>query len=245
VTPGWSAGEEPPRGAPGATRVVRPVPAPEMAQAVGAASAAAERWSEPRFDGDWIVFRIRYDALGIEIGLPVLGGRRSPSLFWIGQSFRPEGWPPAPPPVDPAQRFGIVFERLTPAGRKASPWVEGYLHVPGLRADVARGLVPSASLRSSDGYPVRFQDEEGRALATLRHLRASEVGPWIAGRAGIVELPKPARYRASRVVTDGGGAQLFIDDAGQGFVFELEPETSSPMRERWRIMMDSVRLERK
>jgi hypothetical protein len=241
----WSTGGSAPRGAPGALAASRPVPAPELAQSVGAAAASVERWRDPRFDGDWIVFKIRYEAQGVEIGLPVLGGRRSPSLFWIGQSFRPEGWPAAPPPVDPARRFGIDFARLTPSGRKSSPWVEGYLHVPGLRADVSRGLVPSASLRSTDGYPVRFQGEDGRALATLRRLASAEVEPWIASRSGIVEVEKPARYRAARVVADRDGARLFVDAVGQGFVFELEPGASAEVRERWRIMMDSVRLERK
>jgi len=246
LTQEWISGAEPPRGAPGATLAVpRPLAAPEMAQSAGAVAASVERWTEPHFGGDWIVFRLRYEEHGVEIALPVLGGRRSQSLFWIGQAFRPAGWPPAPPPVDSAKRFGIEFERLTPAGRKSLPWVEGYLRVPGLRAEVSRGFLPVASLRSTDGYPVRFQDEEGRPIATLRPLSPADVSAWIAGRPGLADLPKPGRYRATRVLADSGRAHLFVAAEGHAFVCEIEPQATAAVRERWRIMMESVRLDRK
>lgn len=246
LTAEWIAGAVPPRGAPGASLAVpRPLAAAQMAEAAGAQSASAERWSEPRFAGDWIVFRLRYAQHGVEVALPVLGGRRSPSLFWIGQAFRPAGWPPAPPPVDPSERFGIEFERLTPAGRKASPWLEGYLHVPGLRAEVSRGFLPAASLRSTDGFPVRFQDEDGRVIATLRPLAPADVAAWIAARPALAELPKPGRHRAARVLAESGGAHLFVDAAGYAFVFEIVPEVGTEIQERFRIMMESVRLDRR
>ena len=242
----WIAGAEPPLGAPGASlALARPVAASEMAQGAGAIAATAERWTEPGFAGDWIVFRLRYEEHGVEIGLPVVSGRRSPSLIWIGQGYRPAGWPPAPPPIDAAARFRIVFERLTLAGQKASPWLEGYLRVPGLRADVSRGLVPAATVRSTDGYPVRFQDAVGVEIGTLSRIGARDVAAWIAARPDLVENAKPARWAALRVLSDSAGRDLFIATAGDAFAFDLDPGATEASRAGWRLMMASVRLDRK
>jgi hypothetical protein len=78
-----------------------------------ARSGRVERWSEPGFDGDWLVFRLEFEDRGVEIALPVLSGRESMSLFWIAASYRGSGRAPAEPPVDPAERFGIKWERLS------------------------------------------------------------------------------------------------------------------------------------
>ena len=146
----WRAGEVPPVGLPDGSRLASE-PFDLAAERTGARNARAERWHEEGFEGEWLVFRLGFDEDGIEIALPMISGRRSPSLFWIPATWRSDDRPPAPPPVDPAGRFGIRFERLTRGAQSRQPWTEGYLTVPGLRVELPKGWWPAAGLRSRDG----------------------------------------------------------------------------------------------
>ena len=244
----WSAGQRAPLGAPAATRLASES-YPLAAERTGAAHATAERWTEAGFPGQWLVFRLRLEGQGYEIALPVLEGRRSPSLFWIPATWRDETKPPAPPPVDPAERFGIRFERLTRTDRLEQPWVEGYFAAPGIAVDVALGIFPAASLRSQDGYPVRFLDERGITVGSLVRVPAARIGAVSEEHEGLVELDKPGRYRAARVLHDGAGTYLFVAPGGDhAFLFEFSPppgaqaKDEQSWRELWSLMLRSVRL---
>lgn len=206
-------------------------------------SASAERWREPGFEGDWLVFRLVFSNAGFEIGLPVLEGRRSPSLFWIPVTWRVAGEPPAPPPVDPAERFGIRFEQLTPSERGERPWMEGYLRTPGLRAEVPKGWFPAASLRSRNGYPIRFLERSGRTRGTVTRLEADEVPP-ASESEGWSPEEHAGRHGASAAWNQATGAQLLVAPEGHAYLFDPEDVGSAETREAWRLMLDSVQLTR-
>ncbi|HXV77625.1 MAG TPA: hypothetical protein VD788_15030 [Candidatus Polarisedimenticolaceae bacterium] len=216
------------------------------AERSGASACAAERWTEPGFAGEWLLFRLKFTDHGYEIGLPVLAGTRSTSLYWIPATWRDERSAPAPPPIDPAERFGIKFERLTRADRQKQPWVEGYLSTPGLRAEVSLGISPAASLRSVDGYPIRFLSEEGDEVGSLVRLAAEEVETERESLAALTESDKPGRHRAARVLRDEADNWLFLAPAGHGFLFEFTggtSERSAELLELWELMIRSVRLQ--
>ena len=239
VMPEWVAGKQPPLGAPAASSESGQS-FKLLAERTGAGTARAERWKEPGFAGDWLLFRMRFDQEGFEVGLPVVEGRRSPSLFWIPTTWRPSNRSPAPPPVDPAERFGIKFEQLTLAGRSSLPWAEGYLTVPGLRAELPKGWWPSASLRSSAGYPVRLVDQGGRSLGILTRLEADETlevseegSEWVAQR-------RPGKHRSAALYRREDGSYLYVAKEGHAFLFRpLEDQAEA---ETWKRMMQSIQL---
>ena len=107
----WVRGKQPPLAAPTAKRAAGDTFS-LLEERTGCRSGRAERWVEPGFDGNWLVFRLAFADRGVEIALPVLAGRRSASLFWIPASWRDAAHPPASPPVDPAARFGVRFDRF-------------------------------------------------------------------------------------------------------------------------------------
>jgi hypothetical protein len=222
---------------------------PLAAERTEALTAVAERWREAGFAGEWLVFRLKFDDHGYEIALPVLEGGTSVTLYWIPATWRDDSRAPAPPPVDPAQRFGIKFERLTRGDRQKQPWVEGYLTTPGLRAEVSVGISPAASLRSSNGYPIRFTTDDGLDVGSLVRLDRAEVEGSAELLDGLTELEKPGRYRASRVLRDEDGSYLFVAPDGHGFLFDFaqaseEKDKADERRlaELWDLMMRSVRL---
>ena len=244
----WTNGTRPPAGAPGAERIDIESFA-LLVDRSRAQKATAERWAEPGFAGQWLVFRMRFDDHGYEIGIPVLEGRLSPSLYWIAATWRDDGRPPAPPPVDPAERFGIKFERLTRADRLKQPWMAGYLTVPGLRAEVSRGWIPAASLRSENGYPVRFVDERGLTVGLMIRIESAEMTARAESLASLAPLDKPGRFRAATVYRDDDRSYLFVAESGHGYLFELRPPDSSAtessrdeIHDLWDLMMRSVRL---
>ena len=240
---GWSGQSMPPRGAPTA-ELVAAQEFPTAVERCAASAAQAMRWTEPGFGGDWIVFRLAFVDHGIEIALPLLEGRRSPSLYWIPLTWRSQGLPPAPPPVDPAKRFGIRFERLLRADHSRTPWLEGFLYTPGLRVEVARGFLPSAALRSADGFPVRFVHESGGTRGTLRRLSVDEVTTRLAVQEGLREAEHPKRHRARVVWVGAEGFRLFVAETGEGFLFERSPgDAAASDAELWELMLDSVRLQ--
>jgi hypothetical protein len=231
-----------PGAAPSATRAAAES-FPVANERVGSRGAHAERWKEPGFEGDWIVFRLEFPDHGIEIGLPVLEGRQSPSLFWIPLTYRGPGQAPAPPPIDPAERFGIKFERFTRAEKSRHPWSEGYLTVPGMRVEMPMGWWPAASLRSSSGYPVRIVHDSGQELGFLVRLEADELPDveaegmtWEAsGRAGV--------HRAESVYSNAEHDLLYVHRDGYGFFFRLTV-TSEEILGAWERMAETVQLMR-
>jgi hypothetical protein len=242
----WISGDRPPVGAPSAKREdIEPFSL--LAERSRAQKATAERWTETGFAGQWLVFRMRFVDHGYEIGLPVLEGHLSASLVWIAVTWRDDSRQPAPPPVDPAERFGIKFERLTRVDRDKQPWMEGYLTVPGLRAEVSRGWVPAASLRSEDGYPIRFVDEDGLTVGLMTRIDSEEMKAREAVVASLTAVDKPGRFRAVAVYRDVEQTHLFVAPSGEGYLFELRDvgksaSTPEQVRELWDLMMRSVRL---
>ena len=212
--------------------------------------ATAERWSDAGFAGQWLVFRMGFADHGYEIGMPVLDGALSASLVWIAATWRDDGRTPAPPPVDPAERFGIKFERLTRVDRDKQPWMEGHLTTPGVRAEISRGWVPAASLRSEDGYPIRFIDESGMTIGLMNRIDPEEMKARQSALSNLTPLDKPGRFRAAAVYRDVDQTYLFMAAMGEGYLFELKSPASSEsdsslddVHKFWDLMMRSVRLQ--
>jgi len=237
-TPGWSDGDTAPLGAPGAKRIARESFHALDSRPTSAEIVWAERWRESGFAGEWLVYRLAFQDRGIEIGLPVLRGRQAASLFWIPLTWRGPGRPPAEPPVDPAERFGISFERFTKGERRSHPWGEGFLRAPGLRLELPRDWWPAATLRSENGFPIRIVSGEGRTAAQIlllgkedRRLRPKEGGDWKA-------VPRPSAYRAAVAWARGDGARLLVTQEGYGFL--LEPVATDVDPTTWQRMVDSA-----
>lgn len=234
----WIAGKRPPVGAPTAKRSASEV-FPLLQERTGATAARAERWTDPAFAGEWVVFRLLFEKRGVEIGLPVSEGRRSASLFWIPATWRDLGQAPAPPPVDPAARFGIRFERLGRVDQQKQPWMEGYLIVPGLRVEIPLGWWPAASLRSPAGYPVRLLDAEGETLGQLSRVESAAV-PAMVERWET--SPRPGVHRAQTVYRrPADGSRMFVAADGSGMLFEVLPGAVVPAQ-AWDRMLDSVQI---
>jgi len=237
----WAAGKVPPIGAPGAERVASE-PFPLLNERTGAKSARAGRWKDPALDGEWLVFRLRFEQAGIEIGLPVLSGRRSPSLFWIPATWRDGKQAPAPPPVDPAERFGIKFEWLSRGEKQKRPWMEGFLAVPGMRVEMPQGWWPAASLRTETGYPVRMMDQAGSPVGRLKRLKAAELPQSEDEWSGWTEVPRPGIHRAAAAHSDANGNRIYIAHEGHAFLFEREWKDVGGYAKAWERMLGSVQL---
>jgi hypothetical protein len=232
----WISGERPPLGASTARRVI----ADDFSDActdTGADAANAERWNEPGRTGDWLVFRLLYGGAGIEIGLPVLAGRQSEALYWIPATLRPPGWPPAAPPLDPQRRFGIDFDPYSKMQRSKRAWAEGLLTVPGLRLEVPRGWRPIANLRSSDGLPVTFVDEQGELRGTLSRLEGDAPERDTSAGTGWKAVKTPSKKKPTAAYRRADGARLFVTAAGVALL--LFPEATTD-RLQWDRMADNA-----
>jgi len=197
----WSSGTRPPVGAPRAERIDVEAFA-LLVERSRAQKATAERWAEPGFAGQWLVFRMRFEDHGYEIGIPVLDGVLSPSLYWIAATWRDDGRPPAPPPIDPAERFGIKFERLTRADRQKQPWL-GSRGLPSLRERIPGSLRRRewADGRLDDPYRVRGDGGTSRIAC----------GPHATGQARSVSCGRGLSRRRPVVSLRGGvGARLSV-----------------------------------
>ncbi len=221
--PGWATGSTPPLLSPSATREDGDRLDPLIAEWTGATQGRVEHFREPGWDGDWLVFRLLFKDRGIEIGLPVVQGWRSLALFWVPFTWRAQGQAPAPPPIDPAERFGIRFIPLSPADRRRNALLEGSLQLPGFRADVPRGWWPVASLRTSDGFPVKLVDKQGRAGLRLTRLSPEAPGFPKTGEGGWALLPRPGAHRAAAVYRHPDGPVVFVAAEGHAYLVEPEP----------------------
>jgi hypothetical protein len=151
---------------------------------------------------------------------------------------------PAPPPVDPAERFGIRFERLRATEMAGQPFTEGHLTAPGLRAEVPKGWFPLASLRSRDGYPVRFMDSSGETRGALVRLSDDELPATDDPEGGWVEDEHPGRHRAVKVFTLPDGTLLLIAKEGHGFILAPYDLTDENDHARWKRLVESMQLMR-
>ncbi len=207
----------------------------------GASAATAARWREDGFAGEWLVFRLNWEDEAIEIGLPMLSGRKSEALFWLPATIRTAGRPPAPPPLDPAERFGITFERLTGIQRKESPWTEGYLSVPGLRMELPLHWYPVNSLRTRDGFPIRLYNGDGEPCGILERLDEAWFERFDPAAGNWEPTANHRRFRAQAAWRDGTGAALFRSRSGGGF--RLKPEGAAA-GQGWERMLGSVQIMR-
>lgn len=232
----WAAGSKAPRGvASGSLAAASDFD--EAREWTKALTARAERWTEPGYEGAWLIFRLAFKDRGVEIGLPVLEGRQSTALFWLPLTWRGAGELPAAAPIDAAERFGIRFERFTRIEQAKNPWIEGFLSVPGLRAELPRSWEAAANLRTEDGFPVTVVDREGRILGRLSRVEAQTRPPgpdWSPHK-------NPRVFRASAVFVKPDGSRFYI--AGEGPAFLLEPLPGAAIdRELWDRLADSVTL---
>jgi hypothetical protein len=207
----------------------------------GAASATAARWSEDGFEGEWLVFRLGFGKTSLEIGFPLLEGRKSEALFWLPTTIRTGGRPPAPPPLDPAERFGITFERLTRTQRKETPWMEGYLTVPGLRVEIPLGWYPVNAMRTRDGFPIRMYDGQGELCGLLEQVDEAWFATFDPAAEGWEPISRPGRFRALGAWRNGSGAGLFRSKSGGGF--RLAPQAAGA-GEGWERMIGTVQMMR-
>jgi hypothetical protein len=212
----WASGERPPLGAPQAKRVDGDVLDATIQDWTGAHSGRVDHYREQGFDGDWLVFRLSLPGKGVEIGLPVVKGWRSLALFWIPFTWRAAGRAAAPPPIDPAERFGIRFQQLSRAEQKRAPMVHGYLTAPGLRAELPPGWWPIASLKTADGFPISIVDKEGAQVARLDRIPSPKEPPG----PGWTALPRPSARNARAVYAGANGAHLYVAREGHAFLLE-------------------------
>ena len=241
----WLAGESPPLGVPGARRESTGDFDAAVIESKGR-SALAQSWKEPGFDGQWLIFRLTMKDHGVEIGLPVTSGVESESIYWIATTYRPAGQSPAPPPVDPAQRFGIKFERLSAAEKRSTKWTEGVLTVPGLRVDMPLQWYPSASLRSRDGYPVRITVSRVGDVGNVARVPAEEVGGLNLDSEEWTQGGKPKFHRASAVYRGANANALFVSPEGHAFLFEFSAPDgdTADVAKWWERMLKTVQLRR-
>jgi hypothetical protein len=212
----WSSGARAPVGAPDAKRVDGDVLDATVQDWTGAHMGRVDHFREPGFAGDWLVFRLAFAGKGIEIGLPVVQSWRSLALFWIPFTWRAAGKAPAPPPVDPAERFGIRFQQLSRVDQKRAPMVQGYLTAPGLRAELPTGWWPIASLKTADGFPILIVDKDGKLVARLDRIASPQDPPgptWTA-------QPRPSAQNARAVYAGVNGARLYVAREGHAFLLE-------------------------
>ena len=224
----WRAGTEKP-GVPGAVFI-----AGESYESVPARTGAnfgrVERWSEPGYAGEWLVFRLGYGSAGVEIGIPALAGRRSPALYWIPLTVRAAGQPPAPPPLEPSDRFGIRFETPSSMEAKRTPFLEGTLYTPGLRVDLPKGVRPRATVRSKKGFPVTLVQSSGGSCGRIVLLEDAAAVERTLGQGTWQPLKRPSAHGAQAVWDREDGARLFVSKGGGGYLFEPAAEAA---RSQW------------
>lgn len=234
----WRAGTLAPAGAPTAARRDRIALDRVAIEGTGARSGWVASFTEPGFRGTWIVFGLDFEDRAVEIGIPVLEGRRSLALFWIPVTWRDASRPPAPPPIDPASRFGIRFEQTSRLERGRRGQVEGTLVVPGLRVELPQGWWPSATLRSTDGFPVLLINERGEEMGRLERIPSGHPLRTEIEAGGFTERPGAKSRGASAIYRAPGGTQLFAAPEGHGW--RLVPgRLGDP---GWERVVDSVSL---
>jgi hypothetical protein len=235
----WREGGRPPLGSPTAVQKDR-LPLEQIAvEGTRARSGWASSWTEPGFPGEWLVFGLEFEGEAVEIGIPVLTGNRSLALFWIPVTWREEGRAPAPPPVDPAKRFGIRFDRASRGDRSRRGAVEGTLDVPGLRVELPLGWWPSAALRSRDGFPILLVDGQGEVAGRIERLTSDDL-LMEHGAAEWVDLPG-AKSRGAVAWWAGPGGERLIE-AREGHGWKLVPEVANPGG--WERLVESVVVRR-
>lgn len=235
----WRRGERPPVACPSARPVDRLSLGPDV-EPTGAEEGWASSWKEAGFDGMWIVFGLDFGDRGVELSFPMADGRRSLALFWMPLTWRDASRPPAPPPIDPASRFGIRFDPLSRLDRSRKGDLAGTLHAPGVRLDLPRGFWPVATLSSPDGFPVSLVDGEGNTAAVLTRLPAGEPADRILHDPDWVDAGG-ARVRGAAAIRRRGERTLYLR-AHEGHAWILEAVSAS--RDAWDRLDASFALSR-
>ncbi len=235
---GWRAATLPPAGAATASRRDRIELDRVAVERSGARAGWVASWGEPGFAGIWLVFGLDFGDRAVEIGIPVVHGRRSLALFWIPVTWRDAPLPPAPPPIDPASRFGIRFEQSSHAERSRRGPIEGTLVVPGLRLELPRGWWPSATLRSADGFPVLLIDERGGEIGRLERIASGPALRAEIDASAWQERPGARSRGATAIYLGPEGASLFLAPEGHGW--KLTPVRAGDPG--WGRVVESVTL---
>jgi hypothetical protein len=235
----WTAGVAPPLGAPQAERADEANLDDTVREWTGATRAVVSHWKDEGFAGDWLVFRLVVGGRGLEIGLPVVSGWRSPALFWIPVTYRGEGHAPAPPPIDPAAALGVHFSRLSAGESKQNGLIEGYLVVSDLRLDVPRGWWPVANLGARDGLPVTFVDAAGGVIGEIagRSAGSPDLAPSVED--GWQRVAKPSAQHAGAIWTQADGRAVLVAKDGHGYLL-LPGEDTPARRDGWRRLRESA-----
>jgi hypothetical protein len=233
----WLAGVAPPLGAPASERLDEARLDDTVLEWTGAKRAVVSHWKQPGFSGDWLVFRLLVSGRGVEIGLPVISGWRSLALFWIPVTYRADGLPPAPPPIDPASSLGVRFDTLRPGEAKRNSLLEGYLTVADLRLEVPRGWWPVANLDSRDGLPVTFVNPAGEVIGQLERRPAGS--PELAPRKedGWDPVAKPSTQHAAAIWIRADGAAILVAKGGHGYLLTPNGDIDA-RREGWRLVRE-------
>jgi hypothetical protein len=158
-------------------------------------------------------------------------------------TYRGKDLPPAPPPIDPAERFGIRFERLEGSERRDRPWSEGILHAPGVTVELPRGWWPVVSMRSRNGFPVTLIDERGARVGRLDLAPSGSPIRQAVESEGWEARKRPSRNRATAVYQGPDGRMLFVGKGGGGFLLEPEAEGVAET-DSWKILVGGLRLTR-
>ena len=235
----WRAGVAPPLGAASAEKIDEAPLDDLVLAATGASRATVGHWKEPGFNGDWLVFRLLEQGRGVEIALPVVSSWRSRALFWIPATWRVEGAPPAPPPIDPARSLGVRFDRLVGADRARSPLREGTLYVAELRFDVPRGWWPVANLGARDGLPVSLVDAAGRRVGQVSRIETEPGPPAPSEESGWSRDSRPGASRAREVWTKPDGSAVLVSKDGHAYRFDPDG-LSGVTLQSWTTMRESA-----
>jgi hypothetical protein len=108
--------------------------------------------------------------------------------------------------------------------------------------EIPLGWFPAASLRSRDGYPVRFVDSDGITRGLLNRIDPDAAEQFVAGTEGWVDSDHPGRHRAARELFKASGERLFVAREGHGFLFEPGDTSPEDARELWDRLVESAQL---
>jgi hypothetical protein len=125
------------------------------------------------------------------------------------------------------------------------------LSVPGLKVELPLDWWPAATLRSTEGFPIRLVGGEGATVARLWRVPAEHVAATLGGEgSGWVEDERPGVHRAVAEWRHPDGRRLYVDRKGDAFLFERVARVVGPTdpgavsETAWERLGDSVQLVR-
>jgi hypothetical protein len=231
----WSTGAQAPLGAKGAKKLAGEDFTIACEQ-TGAVAAQAERWSEPGFAGEWLVFRLLSKGAGMEIGLPILSGRQSEALFWIPTTLRGPGsagrasgrsGPTAsgsPQAVQPARAGEPPGARRLPRRARSASEPD------------RMGLI--TTLRSANGFPIQIVDASGKSMGRAPSRGSGRPAAAEPEAAGWILASKRGSRKAVTVYRREHGARLFVGPDGNAI--QIEPDARGAPGQHWLRFLDSA-----